>query len=131
MASTEKPRPCKRAGWPVTLESKSIQTCSMPSLMASELPQLRSLGWKIHSRCCSSRVEQPPASKATRAVAEAKRDQDFIGRLNDSRLRKKFNSRLHATAVPVSSMRVETLVGRPTCDKYEADGASRTLENPQ
>jgi hypothetical protein len=40
-------------------ERKSIHTSSMPSAAARPPHQVRSLGWKIHSRCCSSSVAQP------------------------------------------------------------------------
>ncbi len=52
--------------------------------MEAVLPQLRSLGWKIHWRCCSSSVEQPAASSAQSEKTDARRVQRFIMGLRDS-----------------------------------------------
>jgi hypothetical protein len=70
---------------------KSIQTSSMPSVMVAVLPQLRSLGWKIHSRCCSSSVEQPAARRAQSERTDARRVQRFIMGLRDSDTGRKFH----------------------------------------
>ena len=47
---------CRRTGCAARVDVKSIQTSCMPSAAARPPDQVRSLGWKIHSRCCSSSV---------------------------------------------------------------------------
>jgi hypothetical protein len=47
----------------------SIQTSSMPAVLAPG--QLRSLGWKIHSRCLLSSTEQPLAASSTATPSAA------------------------------------------------------------
>jgi len=68
---------------------KSIQTSCMPSVIWAELPQLRSLGWKIHSRWRSSRVEQPAARRAQSEKMDARRGQRLIMGWRDSESRPK------------------------------------------
>src|SRR5690606_34125944 len=56
-------KPCGFTGWPVSPDTKPVQTSLMPSAARVPPYQLRSGGWKIHCRCFSSSVAQP-ASKA-------------------------------------------------------------------
>src|SRR6185369_1634097 len=70
--------PCSLALWPLTCESKSIQTSSMSRASSAVLPQLRSPGWKIQARCCSSRVAQPITRPTAIKAAAAKRIQRLM-----------------------------------------------------
>ena len=70
--------PCRRSALPLASEVNSIHTSCMPSVDGAP-PQLRSLGWKIHSRCLASRVAQPTLT-ATASARDARRGMRFIVR---------------------------------------------------
>ena len=91
-------RPCRRSSLSLAADWKSIHTSCIPSVEAAP-PQLRSLGWKIHSRCFASRVAQP-AVTATASARESRTGVRFMGRAESPWCRKVLTRQ--AGFVPIS-----------------------------